>query len=96
MDIEYDEQGLPYVDSEIESIVGHECIGRGRRRRVSALVVRFEGFGEEFDRVYGTTGSDSLADLIESAPHVVHAYCRDQLLTLPAPLQERVDELVSS
>ena len=95
MEILVDEQGLPFVNAEVEQIVAHGCAGRGRRKTVKELVVRFAGFSKEFDRVYSVGGDDDLATLVETAPAVVDAYVRSQLLTLRPDIQKKLDAALS-
>ena len=84
-DIRIDESGTRYVVYEVDRIVGHRSVGRGRRRYVNELAVRFVGFGPEFDRRYEDVDID---DLIETAPRVVNQYLRDVGEVL-APRRER-------
>ena len=75
-----DEDGTPYVEHEIERIISHEARGRGRTPRiVTALNIRFLGYSDDFDR---RIEGDDLADLVETAPDLVHQYLMDNDLTL--------------
>ena len=82
-----DDEGNPYVEYEVEKVVGSTCKGRGKKKRIVTVAIRFVGFGEEFDRVYE---DGELDELIDTAPVVLREHARETNGTFGRERDEKI------
>ena len=90
MTIEVTEDGTTHVLHEVEAIRAHEDRGRGAQRYMHQGVIRWRGYGADFDEV------QPVSWLIQEIPHLLRDYVRTNSVRLSPVHRQRLERALQN